>query len=529
MQPGRAERQPVGVLGRRRRPGRRARWPARPGGRSRGRGCARCRAGARASRRARTAPRRPARARRRRAGRGRRRAIASGAAHPRARRPTKSTEQPIARQDLAQRVAGLGGRARPVAHASPRRRSPRPARGTARRSTGPARSCGRAARTGPGATAQRLASVSSTSTPCSRSIATVISMWGSDGTGLPSWRTSTPVLVAGPGQQQRGDELRRTPTRRSTTVPPRTEPVPRTVNGSDPRPPSSTSTPSARSAVEHLADRARAACAGRRRTTPTRWTGPPPAARTASPCRPGRSRPRRRPRRGAGRDGPVVTGGRRREPSAVSAVGHQRGVARPEGAPYDGRAVGDRGQHQGAVGERLAAGQRHHRVAPARAARGAGQGSAVRVVVTRQGYRAPASAEPRGRQPGLAPRGCARCLASRRTSLAARRARQATPGLPSVSTAASRRPPRVERFLKKWSCWFFSAPGRTPPRTGGRPASSAPARRPAVAASRGAPCRSPARPPAASWTAALIRTSVTGSSGTGTVGASASRPGSGRR
>ena len=44
----------------------------------------------------------------------------------------------------------------------------------------------------PGATAQRLASLSSTSTPCSRSIATVMSMWGSEGTGLPSWRTSTP-------------------------------------------------------------------------------------------------------------------------------------------------------------------------------------------------------------------------------------------------------------------------------------------------------------------------------------------------
>ena len=44
----------------------------------------------------------------------------------------------------------------------------------------------------PGSTAHRLASVSSTSTPCSRRIATVMSMWGSEGTGLPSWRTSTP-------------------------------------------------------------------------------------------------------------------------------------------------------------------------------------------------------------------------------------------------------------------------------------------------------------------------------------------------
>jgi hypothetical protein len=48
------------------------------------------------------------------------------------------------------------------------------------------------ARNGPGATAHRLASLSSTSTPCSRSIATVMSMCGRDGIGLPSWRTSMP-------------------------------------------------------------------------------------------------------------------------------------------------------------------------------------------------------------------------------------------------------------------------------------------------------------------------------------------------
>jgi hypothetical protein len=46
--------------------------------------------------------------------------------------------------------------------------------------------------TGPGRTFQRSFSESLTLMPCSRSIATVISMWGSDGTGGPSWRTSTP-------------------------------------------------------------------------------------------------------------------------------------------------------------------------------------------------------------------------------------------------------------------------------------------------------------------------------------------------
>ena len=48
------------------------------------------------------------------------------------------------------------------------------------------------ARTGPGATDQRFGEESSTSTPCVRSIAVVMSMWGCEGTGLPSWRTSTP-------------------------------------------------------------------------------------------------------------------------------------------------------------------------------------------------------------------------------------------------------------------------------------------------------------------------------------------------
>ena len=49
------------------------------------------------------------------------------------------------------------------------------------------------ARIAPGATRQVLGSASSTSTPASRSMATVMSMCGSDGTGLPSWCTVTPL------------------------------------------------------------------------------------------------------------------------------------------------------------------------------------------------------------------------------------------------------------------------------------------------------------------------------------------------
>ena len=45
-------------------------------------------------------------------------------------------------------------------------------------------------------------------------------MWGSEGTGLPTWRTSTPCVVAGAGEQQRGDELRRGADASIVTVPP---------------------------------------------------------------------------------------------------------------------------------------------------------------------------------------------------------------------------------------------------------------------------------------------------------------------
>ena len=99
--------------------------------------------------------------------------------------------------------------------------------------------------TGPGATAHRFASESSTSTPCSRSIATVISMCGRDGTGLPSWRTSTPASYRAPASS-RAETNCEDADASITTVPPGTDPVPRTVKG---RPSPSMATPSPRSAV----------------------------------------------------------------------------------------------------------------------------------------------------------------------------------------------------------------------------------------------------------------------------------------
>ena len=239
-----------------------ARWPARRAGRSRGPGCARCPAAPTGRRPARRAPRPPGSARRRRAGRGRRRA--------RRRCPGRSGRR---RPAPPRHPSGRGSRA------AGRRPAwwPRPALdghlaagdhrgGQERRGVGQVGLDRRrpAARTGPGATRHRFGSSSSTSTPCSRSACTVMSMCGRDGTGLPSWRTSTPSSYAAPASSSAETNWLEAEAS-MTTWPPRTEPRPRTVNGSVPRPSSSTSTPRPRSASEHLAPSGGCGRAGRRR------------------------------------------------------------------------------------------------------------------------------------------------------------------------------------------------------------------------------------------------------------------------
>ena len=105
-----------------------------------------------------------------------------------------------------------------------------------------------------------------------------------------------------------------------------------------------------------------------------------PAARTASRCRPGRSRRRRRRSNGPGvttQSSPEVS---TVEPSDGQRRGHQRGVARAQRPAYDGGAVGDRRQHQRPVGERLAAraARRRRRRGASRArARARGRGRLV--------------------------------------------------------------------------------------------------------------------------------------------------------
>ena len=197
------------------------------------------------------------------------------------------------------------------------------------------------------------------------------------------------------------------------------------------------------------------------------------------------------PRSVAGRDQPVgrlgVVAGdvldRRRRASAGPAPSAAcRGSAAAGAA---GRAVGERGQHQVAVGQRLAAGQGDVGVDRA-AARGSGPvaGRRRRSVCppgVRSGTGAQVSASwacdatRRASRRALRVGVRATCLASRllsaaarRASLAARCARQARPGLPSVSTAASSRPPSRPRFLRKCVPARRAWPGRSPPRTGGR-------------------------------------------------------------
>ena len=113
---------------------------------------------------------------------------------PRGPRRRSATEQPIARGSrAARRPPGSCSRGQsrttttvpPVTAASARNGAALDRSGSIVSSTAP--------RPGPGATAQRFGVARRRPRRrAPRSIATVISMWGRDGTGLPSWRTSTP-------------------------------------------------------------------------------------------------------------------------------------------------------------------------------------------------------------------------------------------------------------------------------------------------------------------------------------------------
>ena len=223
------------------------------------------------------------------------------------------------------------------------------------------------ARTGPGATCQRLGSPSSTSTP-----------WPAQQRdrhldvrhrrhGLAVVEDVDALVVPGAREEERRDELRG---RRRVDHDLSARHGAATAHGERQRAPAVVVDRHAEAAQrgEHLADRAgahvRVAVEGDR------------------PARQGRDRrhePQHRPGQPAVDRGVAVERARRHRPVVAGGVDpgaeggqrgrHQRRVPRPQGTAYDAGAVGDRGQHQGTVGEGLAAGQRHRRVDRAAGAR----------------------------------------------------------------------------------------------------------------------------------------------------------------
>ncbi len=177
-------------------------------------------------------------------------------------------------EDLAERVAGLGGRPRPVAHRDASTGHEAAARNGAAldRSGSIATST---ARTGPGATRHRSGSASSTSTPRVAELVDGHLDVRQRGHRLAVVADVDALVVAGRREQQRRDELagrrgvdgrprRRAPSR-----------APTTVNGRVPRSSSSISTPRPRRPC-------RTSCIGRVRAcgSPSKITGPSASAAT---------------------------------------------------------------------------------------------------------------------------------------------------------------------------------------------------------------------------------------------------------
>ncbi|CKU01735.1 Uncharacterised protein [Mycobacterium tuberculosis] len=102
----------------------------------------------------------------------------------------------------------------------------------------------RRAATGPGRTCQRFGVESSMSTPACRSIAAVIAMCGADGSDEPVCWTVRPS-VNDAADSSSPDTNCEDADASMATVPPASDPLPRTRNG---RPVPSTATPSSRSA-----------------------------------------------------------------------------------------------------------------------------------------------------------------------------------------------------------------------------------------------------------------------------------------
>ncbi len=257
-----------------------------------------------------------------------------------ARRRGDASAPPSTRRSAAQVVARLGRGERPVGHGDPAAGDHRG--GQERRGVG---EVGldrrrRSARTGPGATVQSAAGRGrSTGTPPrSRSIGSVIVDVRQRRDRRPRCSSATPVVEAATDQQQRGDELAGGRGVDHDAAAAHRGRSPCTVNGSAPRPSSSMVD------AERAQGRRCIGPIGRCRAArvavearPARRPARPAAARSASRCRPGRSRRSPAPRSGAGvtRQSRALGPGRRRRcrcRGARSACGHQHGVARAQRA-----------------------------------------------------------------------------------------------------------------------------------------------------------------------------------------------------
>ena len=211
---------------------------------------------------------------------------------------------------------------------------------------------------GPGSTAQTSGRAVVDAAPAARSICTVIRRCGADGTGGPTWRTTTPRSKRGRGQQQPGDELAgggRVDHHLAAGDPAGAVHGQRQAAGAGDVDPDAERAQRADQRAERPGAGVRVAVEGDRARRPAR----PPAAGTASPCRPARRR--RGPGRPAGAAGPASARRRCRDvapiarrPAAISSVSRARSGRRERR-----RAGGQRAEHQGAGGHRLGAGQAH--------------------------------------------------------------------------------------------------------------------------------------------------------------------------
>ena len=353
---------------------------------------------------------------------------------------SRATSAPIAREDVAQRVTGLGGRPAsprtvtcpPVAAASARNGAAFDRSGSIGRSR---------AAPGPGRPASGSASVSSTSTPGRAASARSSRCAAATAPACRRGARRRPRRT-GRREEQRRDELAG-----RGGVDDHCAAADAPGAGDDERQGAASSRrrdPERAQGLEHLAIGRVRACGS-------------PSKATRAVGQPGDGR--HEPHDGAGQaavDGDARAGAppgvtcqssprvSRASPRAASAAPSARCRA-TQRAAYDAWAVGQCGEHQLAVGQRLGAGQRDPGPPPVARAYGAGHGLGRKVG---RGRHRRQRIEQRGRRLGVAraqarPRSAPSLAssASRRTSLFAGAGRASRPGRPSVSTPAITGPP----------------------------------------------------------------------------------------